>query len=457
MLWHDLRLAWHNLRRNPVLCVLMMVTIAMGIAASVTALTLYHARTGHPIPWKKDTLYAVTLDTRASEPPAYPVRHPEYPPFQLTYQDAKALFASNIPVHTVMMYRAGRTLTPAVPGMNPFAVNVRVTTADFFATFDVPFLYGSGWTRAEDDPAAAVVVISRSLNQKLFGGQNSTGRQLVIEGVPYRVIGVLGAWMPQPRYYDPSGPGFDVPEDVFMPFGWMQAAQILPNGDVDFVNQHAAGGLDSLQLFTTTDCCAWLQYWVELRGRADRDRFQAFADNYTASERLKGRFPRPNNNRIVDVPTWLAMRDVVGDGSRLQLVLGFVFLAVSLLNTLGLMLARFLRAAPVSGLRRALGARRSDIMRQHLIEAVLVAVMGGALGLALTRGGLAVLWSLLYSDIAAASGNPDTFTVTQALVHMDFTVLGWAAALSILTGMLAGLYPAWRIGRLRPAMFLKAQ
>jgi len=151
------------------------------------------------------------------------------------------------------------------------------------------------------------------------------------------------------------------------------------------------------------------------------------------------------------------MRDVVGDESRLQLLLGFVFLAVCVLNTLGLMLARFLRGAPAAGLRRALGARRIDIVRQHLIEVVLVGVLGGALGLALTLGGLTVVWGLLYSGAVAASGDPDQVTVTQALVHMDFTVLAWAVAVSILTGLLAGLYPAWRIGRLRPAMFLKAQ
>jgi putative ABC transport system permease protein len=198
----------------------------------------------------------------------------------------------------------------------------------------------------------------------------------------------------------------------------------------------------------------WLQYWVQTRGRADRDRFQAFVDAYADDQRHHGRFPRPNNNRIVNVQTWLDMHDVVGDDNRLLLALGFVFLGVCVLNTLGLLLAKFLSAAPVSGLRRALGARRSDIVRQHLIEVVLVCLMGGAAGLMLTLGGLAVLKGLLFPQ-QLRSGNADSVALAQSLVHMDITVLAAALGLSLLTGVLAGLYPALRIGRLAPATFLK--
>jgi putative ABC transport system permease protein len=180
-------------------------------------------------------------------------------------------------------------------------------------------------------------------------------------------------------------------------------------------------------------------------------------DNYTNEERKHGRFPRRNNNRIVDVQTWLGMYDVVGEDSRMQLALGFVFLGVCVLNTLGLMLAKFLSAAPVSGLRRALGARRIDIVRQHLIEVIVVGLLGGAVGMALTLGGLAVLKVLLFSGMLAHSDNPDRVALVQSLVHMDIPVMVAAIALSLLTGVLAGLYPAYRIGRLAPATFLKTQ
>ena len=97
MFIHDLRLALQSLRRNPVLSALMVGAIAVGIAASMIAITLYHARTGHPIPWKSDKLFAVTLDNRDDEPPQSYDRHPEYPPFQVTYRDAHVLYGSKSP------------------------------------------------------------------------------------------------------------------------------------------------------------------------------------------------------------------------------------------------------------------------------------------------------------------------------------------------------------------------
>src|SRR5580704_9125327 len=148
---HDLRLAFRSLRRTPYLSALMIGAIAVGIAASMIAITLYHARAGHPIPWKNDTLFAVTLDTRDDEPPQNFERHPEYPPFQVTYRDARALYVSKIPVRTVMMYKSGQVVTPENKSVKPFGVTTRVTTADFFTMFDVPFIYGAGWSRAEDD------------------------------------------------------------------------------------------------------------------------------------------------------------------------------------------------------------------------------------------------------------------------------------------------------------------
>jgi putative ABC transport system permease protein len=452
MLWHDLALAWRSLMRTPILSGLMIGAIAVGIAAAMIAITLYHARAGHPIPWKNDTLYAVTLDPRDDTPPRSFERHPEYPPFQVGYRDARALYASTIPVHSVMMYKAAQIVTPQVRGIKPFGVSARVTTADFFATFDTPFEYGTGWTRAEDDAPGAVVVLSRHLNQKLFAGANSIGREIVLSGHPYRVVGVLAAWMPRPRYYDMNNDAFEVPEDVYLPFGWLQARQIQTNGNTNCVSMHAK--IEGFQSWLTQEC-VWLQYFVQLRGRADRDRFQAFVDNYTSEQRTHGRFPRKNNNRIVDVPTWLSMYDVVGDDSRMQLALGFVFLGVCVINTLGLMLAKFLGAAPISGLRRALGARRVDIVRQHVVEVTLVGLLGGAAGVALTFGGLTALKALLYSGQIRDSDNPDRVAMLQQLVHMDTTVLALAIGLSLLTGVLAGLYPALRIGALPPARFLK--
>jgi putative ABC transport system permease protein len=263
---------------------------------------------------------------------------------------------------------------------------------------------------------------------------------------------VMGPWMPRPRYYDPNS-AFEVPEDIFIPFGWMQARKLDPTENIS-CDKHAK--MDTFESLLTEECL-FLQYWVEFHHAADRDRYQSFVDHYADEQRAHGRFPRKNNNRIVNVPTWLGMWDVVGDDSRVDVVLGFVFLAVCALNTLGLMLAKFLSTAPISGLRRALGASRTDIVRQHLIEGVLVGVLGGAAGLVLTFGGLSVLKGLMYSGMLVGSDNPDRVALVQSFIHMDISVFGFAIALSLLTGVLAGLYPAYRVGRLAPATFLKTQ
>src|SRR5262245_37992545 len=112
---HDLGLALRSLRRNPVLTVLMIVAIAAGIGASMVTITQYHSRAGHPIWWKADKLYAVMLDNRDEDRNnafAAFAKHPEYPPFQVTYQDAKAIYKSNIPTRAVMMFRSAQLIAP---------------------------------------------------------------------------------------------------------------------------------------------------------------------------------------------------------------------------------------------------------------------------------------------------------------------------------------------------------
>jgi putative ABC transport system permease protein len=454
MLGHDLRSALRSLRRTPAVSVLMIGAEAVGIAAAMIAITLYHVRAGNPIPWKDATLFAVALDVRDANLDFSRARHPEYPPDQVTYLDARALYASDIPRRSVMMYRASQVLTPERAGIRPSDASVRVTTADFFSIFDVPMKYGSGWSREDDEAPSAVVVLSKVANQKLFGGESSVGRNIMLGGHSYRVLGVTGEWMPRPKFYDLTGAEFSPQEDVYLPFGWMKTLKLESSGSTNCLTRRAhVTGFDSL----LTEDCVWLQYWVEFRRPADRDRFQAFVDGYTDDQRTRGRFTRPNNNRIVNVPTWLTMENVIGDRNRIQLVLGLTFLGVCVLNTLGLMLSKFMSSAPLAGLRRALGASRADIVRQHLLEATIVGVLGGSVGLLLTLAGLHGLKWLMYGRWLSESDNPDDMVLVQALVHMDLSVVMLAIALSILAGVLTGMYPAYRVGRLAPATFLKTE
>ena len=453
MLKHDVLLALRSFRRNPILTALMVAAIAAGIGAAMITITLYHARAGRPMWWKEDRLFAVALDNRGNDHNGEELmRHPEYPPDQLTFRDAEALYRSDIPQRSVMMYRAGRVVDPGRAGVKPFGVIARVTTADFFSMFDVPLQYGAGWGRIADTTPEPVVVLGKRLNDKLFNGANSVGRTVTLNGHQYRVVGVTDTWMPQPKFYDMTIGAFDVAEDLYMPFGWATALKLGTAGSINCVTPDAkVGSFDELR---NTDC-VMLQYWVEIPGSAALRRYRQFVDNYTNEQKQHGRFPRPANNRIVDIPTWLEMHDVVGDESRIEVVLALVFLAVCILNTLGLMLAKFLGGAPVTGLRRALGASRKQIVQQHLIEVIVVGIIGGVVGLLLAWSGL---WAIrVMSYIPGPDDSPDKRALAQALSHMDYGMVALAIGVALLTGVLAGLYPAWRIGRAAPASFLKAQ
>src|SRR5688572_30896673 len=138
MFGYYLELAFRNLKRNPGLTALMIGAVALGIAVCVMTLTLYRAMSGNPIWWKNDVLYAVTMDFWDPQEPAWDDKH-HLPPTQLTYRDAMAVYASDIPQRKVIMHKAVGILSVDGQGMLPERAATRVTTKDFFAMFDVPF------------------------------------------------------------------------------------------------------------------------------------------------------------------------------------------------------------------------------------------------------------------------------------------------------------------------------
>ncbi|HRO27213.1 MAG TPA: FtsX-like permease family protein, partial [Luteimonas sp.] len=126
-----------------------------------------------------------------------------------------------------------------------------------------------------------------------------------------------------------------------------------------------------------------------------------------------------------------------------QLWLGFGFLLVCLLNTVGLLLAKFLRRSSEIGVRRALGASRSEIFKQCLVEAGTIGLAGGVLGLGLALLGL---WGVRQQPSNYAE-----------LAHLDLGMLLTTFALAIVASLFAGLLPAWRAMQVTPAIQLKSQ
>jgi putative ABC transport system permease protein len=445
MFGYYLELAFRNLKRNPGLTALMIGAVALGIAVCVMTLTMYRAMSGNPIWWKNDVLYAVTMDFWDPQEPAWEDK-PHLPPEQLTYRDAMALYASDIPKHKVIMHKAVGIVSVDGRQLKPERVTTRVTTKDFFAMFDVPFQYGGTWTDAADTGPEPVIVISRKLNEKLFDGQNSVGKRIRWDDNEFRIIGVRGHWQPLPTFYDVNNGSLEESEDVYIPFGWNAALEIYSAGNT---NGWKPEDIKTYEDFLSSES-VWIQMWVELPDAAARDRFQAFIDNYAQDQKKAGRYQRPLNNRLTQVDQWLKDQDVVGNDDRVLVGLAFAFLAVCLLNTVGLLLAKFLNNAPITGVRRALGASRRQIFMQHLVEVGVISSIGAVLGLVLGALLLLGLKALYTFDPTEGGG-------TQAIAHVDVGSVVTALVLALFATVAAGLYPAWRIGRIPPASYLKAQ
>jgi putative ABC transport system permease protein len=442
MFAYDLRLALQSLKRHPGLSALMVLAVALGIAVCTVTFTIYHAMATNPIEWKNDQLYAVTIDTWGTEQP-YDDQQPGMPPTLLTYRDATAMQAAGIAKHSAFMYKSGAVLSTGKAGTKPFRALLRLTGSDFFTMFDVPFEFGGGWTAAADQGPEPVVVLSHETNQKAFGGENSVGRTVRLNDNDYRVIGVLKPWSPSPKFFDLNNGAFNEAEDAYLPVRWGQVLELPVYGNT---NCWKSEEVASYQDFLNSEC-VWLQMWVELPTAQDRDRYQAYVDNYARAQKAAGRLPRPLNDRLFNVGQWLDMNRVVQKDNRVLIGIALLFLGVCLVNVVGLLLAKFLNGAPLTGLRRALGASRTDIVRQHLTEVMLIGVAGGALGLVLAVAGLAGIRSIYFDDVNAYS----------RLTTIDPTVVLATLGLALLAGIAAGLYPSWRIGRTAPSVYLKTQ
>jgi putative ABC transport system permease protein len=436
-------MALKSLGQNPGLTSIMVATVALGIAACVTVITIFHAMSADPIWWKSDRLYAVTLDAWDVNEPADAAR-PHLPSPRLTYRDATYLLESNIPEHKTVMYVA-RTSILSNQDRPPIAAEARFTSGDFFPMFDVPFQYGGSWSAADDTNAAPVIVLSKEVNETLFGGDNSVGRTVRWNDREFRIVGVLDTWEPQPKFYDLNRGHFEMPEGAYIPFRWGPQHKVTSSSGKCWKPEP----LDSYEDILASEC-VWLQMWVELPDAATRERMQDLLDTYTTEQRKAGRFQRPQNNRLTNVPQWLIDQGVVQNDNRVLVGLAFAFLAVCLLNVVGLLLAKFLNAAKTIGIRRALGARKGQIFAQYFVEAAIVSTLGAALGLALgafSLKGLSILYTL---DEATRGGY-------RELLHFDVSSVVAAVALAAVATFVGGFYPAWRAARLPPAVYLKSQ
>ncbi|MBA2077616.1 ABC transporter permease [Rhodanobacter sp. PCA2] len=434
MFGYYLDLALHGLKRNRALTALMVLAIALGIGASMTTLTVLHVLAGDPLPGRSGSLYYPQIDPRDSL--GYVPGKTE-PLDQLSWIDGMNLLQARRADRQALMTGGNVAIQPDHSTLDPFYESARYTTVDFFAMFGVPFKYGHAWGEADDAAHARVAVISSQLNDKLFGGGDSTGKPLRLSGAMFRVVGVIGDWNPNPHFYDLNRKSYNENEGVYLPLSTSQDLGMTHDGGVDCWGNGGGGNTPD-----HNSPCVWLQFWVQLDSPAKVAAYEAFLVGYSRQQKELGRFGRPPNIKLRDVMQWLDYNQVVPDDVRLQNGLAFGFLLVCLVNTVGLMLAKFLRRSGELGVRRALGASKRSLFAQLLIEAGVVGLVGGIGGLLLALVGL---WLVRRQPASYA-----------ALAHLDPTMLLATFLLALGASLLAGLLPAWRACQIAPALQLKS-
>ncbi|HEY5952239.1 MAG TPA: ABC transporter permease, partial [Kofleriaceae bacterium] len=357
------------------------------------------------------------------------------PPLQMTRADSENLLRAKRADYQVMMTGGNTAIEPQRPGLDPFSIDARYTSADFFPMFDVSFASGRGWSSDDDDKHVRVAVLAKPLAEKLFGTTDAVGKTVRVAGTEFRITGVIGDWRPTPHYYDLTQGSYGKPEQLFVPFSTSRDLKLDRSGNMncwdDNTDNEAVGAP-----------CEWIQFWVELDSSAKVAAYRDYLVSYSMEQKRAGVFELDPDVRMYTVMEWLANQKVVPNDVRLQTWIALGFFLVCLINTVGLLLTKFMRRSSDIGVRRALGASKQSIFVQLLVEAGMIGLVGGLAGLGLAALGL---WAVRHQPADYAE-----------LAKLDLPMLGATFALAVVASLLAGLLPAWRGCQVTPAIQLKS-
>lgn len=434
-----IELAARSSMRSKALTMLVIVLMAVGVAACMVCYAVFQATTIDPIPTKSAQLYVPQIDSIG------PIKNNKGEPLDLlSYLDAVALFQAHQAARQTLVYPTKwgvESDNPLVPSMS---LEGDAVTSDFFGMFEAPLRFGSSWSANDDARHVSVAVISEALNEKLFAGHNSVGREIRLDGHSFTIVGVLDEWNPRPRFFDVASGGplsaFDDAGQIYIPF--TRAIELQKASPFDICSANGSSpDISSWDNYLHSGC-GWINAWVELPTVGDVERYREFLRNYAEEQRHVGRFSWPPNIRLRDLMEWLSVERVVPKASTLSMMVSFSFLLIALVNVIGLMLARFMRRAPEIGIRRALGASRFAIYRQFLTEAAAIGFVGGILGIAFTLLGLWGADWLFEPKIAR-------------LVHVNVALVLLTLLVAIVSTFISALYPTWRAARIQPAWQIK--
>ncbi|WP_240601748.1 ABC transporter permease [Oleiagrimonas sp. MCCC 1A03011] len=437
MFTYYLELAWRRCRQNVPMVLLVVLTMAIGIASCMTATTIFAALSGEPLPGISDHLYVVTMDSRTqsdANDAAY-----DTPQSLLNLRDAKALVDAH---HADSQFAQAQSLAQVstTDGKHSDRVIGLLGYGSLLSTLGVPFRYGRPWTEAEQTAHAPVVVIDATLAEKLFGTSDAVGRSVTMGTGTFRIIGVTAPWKPRMQF-----------------LGLTQNAGNLLGQDMQFYApvgaalDHGVGPLNTGKCaksapvvnFQSTHVthCRWIEVWVSLDVPARASAYRVFLTHYAQAQHQAGRFVQEPKPRLFGTQAWMDRLKAIPGDVGLNVVLAGGFLLLCMINVAGLLAARFLRRQGHVAIRRALGASRRHVFMQHLVEAGVLGMAGGVLALPLTWLGLWVVRMQPVAYAAAAQFSPSVFAIL--------------ASLSLLVGLVVGILPAWRVCRQPPALQIK--
>lgn len=448
MFSYNLKLALASLKQRRGITALMVVTIGIGIGMLMTMVTIGYQATKVPFPKLADKIHYVQLDSR-------PAGAREVATWQrmvnLTYRDAINLFnADTVADNQTFNFKVFPIIADERNETRPIQAMVDATTSSFFDVFEARFIYGKGWSANEN--GAPVVVLSKKGNEKLFGGQNSVGRQVNIGTSKATVVGVLADWDSEKRVFDNSFSGSRL-DDAFVPYQFALDTNLRHSFRMGCHPQDRM----KYREFATSDLqglmnseCTWINYWVRIDNPDNVDKYQAYTEQYVTEQKTFGRFERPVLNFVTSIKGQVeTMR--IGRWNEQLSMLAYLFFFVCLVNAVGMLLTKFLAAGKQVSLRRALGAKKKVIMTQYLMEVVMVGVLGGIVGVLCSYGGLELMKHVrMYASDYTA--DMDVLNMAYAL---DWKMIGTLFSVAVGATIVVGLYPIWRIVNISPASQLK--
>ena len=393
----DIRYGVRMLLKSPSVSIVATIALALGIGANTAIFSVVNAVLLRPLPFPNSealtSVYKSSKDGRVLRG-------------SFTYPDFFDLRTQNNVFERVSCYHDGDYIL--TQRGEPSRLTGVMATADLFPLLGVSPMLGRGFVPEEDKPSSSrVVVLSYSTFEKYFGADpNILNQTITLAGKPFTVVGVM-----------PNG--FQFP---------------IQNDPIDLWTT-IAGDATGKEPVTEQRGAHFLRVIGRLKPGITEE--QALADVDTIAKRLEQQYPDTNSRRGFFVEQTL--RSMVTDiRPALLILLGAVsfVLLIACANVANLLLARAMSRYKEMAIRSALGASRWRVVRQLLIESVLLSLVGGAIGLL-----LAVWWS----DLLIALGKQNIPRAVQ--VGLDWRVLLYTLMVSIGTGVLFGLAPAFHSSR----------